>query len=73
MLLPVIDPVLKIAAEVPSEKIPFAGKFAPEFVIVLFEIVTPVFPVVVPVSIRTVPDVMVVPAPLSVKFVKVSV
>ena len=64
---------MKTVAEVPKEKIPFVGKFTPEFVIVLFEIVTPVFPVVVPVSIRTVPDVMVVPAPLSVKFVKVSV
>jgi len=61
--------LLKTAADKPRENIPLTGKLAPELVIVLFEKVFPMLPVVVPVSMKMVPRVTAELAPLIVQFV----
>ena len=48
------------------------GKLAPEFVMILFEMVLLTLPVDAPTSKKMVPDVVLVPAPLMVQLVTVS-
>src|SRR5262245_3819945 len=69
MLLLVMLPLLKIAADVPSERMAFAGRLAPAEVMTLLEIVLLRLPVVVPVEMNTVPTVTAVPEPAMVQLV----